>query len=472
MSKPETRQPQQLSLNRTMVLVVATLGGFLVTFMTSAINIALPLIEEEFHVSAVKLSWISLSYMLVGAATLLPAGRMADLFGRMRLFIWGMIVFTVISFASAFAPSVGVLLVLRAVHGLALAMGGATSTALVILAYPPESRGRALGLNVAGIYLGLTLGPVLGGLVIHNLGWRSLFLVVGTLGLVNLGLPLWKLQHLDWREPRRAHFDVLGSVVYAVSLTAILLGFSLLPDIPGWILIVAGIAGLAGFLWWEIRAADPLLHVELLRRSRVFACANAAAFINCSATSAMVFLMSLYLQYNRGLNPQTAGFVLVCGTFVQAAFSPVAGRLADRVKARYVASAGMAICVLGLLALSFVDITTPYWYIITMLCLVGLGFAFFVSPNAHTVMGSVERQWVGVASATLATMRQAGMSMSMGVATLVLALEVGRQAIQPADHPQVLSSVRVSFLIFAGLCLLGLGASLVGPRRLGEVPDR
>ena len=472
MDEPKTHHPQQLSPNRTMVLVVATSGGFLVTFMMSAVNIALPLIEAEFHVSAVTLSWISLSYILVAGATLLPAGRIADLYGRVRLFIWGMIVFTVISFASAFAPSVGILLALRSVHGLGLAIGAATSIALVVLAYPPESRGRALGLNVAGVYLGLTLGPVLGGLIIHNLGWRSLFLVVGALGLVNVGLPLWKLRHIDWREPKNARFDVLGSVVYAASLTAVLLGFSLLPDIPGAIVIAAGIAGLMGFLWWETRAADPLLNVDLLRRNRVFAFSNAAAFINYSATFAMVFLMSLYLQYNRGLNPQTAGFVLVTGTFVQAVFSPVAGRLADRVEARYVASAGMAVCVLGLFALSFVGTTTPYWYIITMLCVLGLGFAFFSSPITHAVMSSVDRQWVGVASATLATMRLAGISMSLGIATLVLAIEVGRQAIQPSDYPQLLSSVRLSFLIFTALCVCGLAASLVGPRHRDDGPSR
>ncbi len=465
MNGPETHQTQDLGSSRTMVLAVATMGGFLVTFMTSAINIALPLIGAEFHMSAVTLSWISLSYILVAGATLLPLGRIADLYGRMRFFVYGMIIFTVFSFASAFAPTAGVLLALRAVHGLSLALAMVTATALVILAYPQESRGRALGLNVAGIYLGLTLGPVLGGLIIHNLGWRSLFIVVGALGLVNLALPLWKLRGIEWREPKSARFDFLGSVICAVSLTAVLLGFSLLPDIPGVILVAAGIAGLAVFLWWETHAADPLLHVDLLRRSRVFAFSNAAALINYSATFAMVFLMSLYLQYNRGLNPQTAGFVLVTGTFVQAAFSPLAGRLADRFQARYVASVGMALCVLGLFGLSFVGTTTPYSYIIVMLCVLGLGFAFFSSPITHAVMGSVEKRQVGIASATLAMMRIVGQNMSMGVATLVLAVEVGRQAIQPADYPRVLSSVRVSLLIFTVLCLVGVGSSLVGPRR-------
>ena len=223
-------------------------------------------------------------------------------------------------------------------------------------------------------------------------------------------------------------------------------------------------AGLSTFLWWETRAADPVLNVDLLRRNRVFAFSNAAAFINYAATFAMTFLMSLYLQYTRGLDPQTAGFVLVAGTFVQAAFSPVAGRLADRVQARLVASAGMALCVVGLLAFVFLGNETPYWYIITMLCVLGLGFAFFSSPITHTIMGSVEKRYLGVASATLGTMRLSGQSISMGLATLVLAIVVGRHVIGPGDYPHLLTSVRISFAIFTVLCALGVAASLVGPR--------
>lgn len=462
---PQSQQPQQLAPNRAMVLAVITFAGFLITFMTSAINVALPLIQEEFNISAVTLSWVSLSYILVAGATLLPLGRASDLYGRMRFFILGMIIFTVFSFASAFAWSASVLIVLRAIHGLGLALGAVVATALVILAYPLESRGRAVGLNVAGVYLGLTAGPVLGGLIIHNLGWRGLFLVVGGLSLLNLGLALWKLRDVDWQEPRQGRFDIEGSVIFAMALPALLAGFSFLPGVVGIVLVAVGIVGLAGFLWWEVRAADPLLDVALLRRNRVFAFSNAAALINYAATFAMVFLMSLYLQYNRGLNAQTAGFVLVAGTFVQAIFSPLAGRLVDRVNARWVASTGMAVCVFGLFALAFVGATTPYWFIIAMLCVLGLGFAFFSVPITHTVMCSVEKPRVGMASATLAMVRLVGQNLSMGIATLVLAIEVGRRAIQPGDYPQLLSSVRISFLIFAVLCIVGVGATIVGPRR-------
>jgi MFS family permease len=426
------------------------------------------LIGEEFEVSAVLLSWLSLSMILVSGAVLLPVGRLADLYGRVRFFIVGMALFTLSCFASAVAPNEWVLLVLRMVSGVSLAIGAATSSALVILAFPVESRGKALGLNIGGIYLGLTVGPVLGGLIIHNLGWRSLFLVAGAGGLVVVVLQLWKLRHLEWRERKTARFDVLGSVLYAVGLTTVLVGFSLLPGAAGVVLAVVGIGVLAGFLRWEARAADPLLPVDLLRHNRVFAFSNAAILINYAATSAMVFLMSLYLQYNRGLDPQAAGFVLVAGTFVQTVFSPIAGRMSDRISARYVASAGMAVCVLGLFALVFLGESTPYWYIIAALCVLGLGFAFFSTPVTHAVMNSVHKSRVGMASASVAAVRQAGMNMSMGIATMLIALLVGHEAIEPENYPDLLTAIRLTFLIFTVLCVFGVAASLVGPRRQDE----
>lgn len=459
-----TGRPRDLGYRRGLILLVTTLGGFLVTFMSSAINIALPLIEGEFHTSAVMLGWISLAYTLVAGAFLLPSGRLADVYGVMRVFLWGTGIFAVVSFASAFAPSAGILVVLRAIHGISLGIGWATGTALVIHAYPQESRGRALGINVAGIYLGLTLGPVLGGLIIHNLGWRSLFLVVGALGLVNFMATFWKLRTFDLRYDKVGRFDIAGSVVYAVGLTALLLGLSLLPDAMGVILIGVAVVGLVGFVWWETRAADPILRIDLFRRNRVYAFANAAAFINYAATFAMVFLLSLYLQYNRGLNAQTAGFVLVAGTFVQSVFSPMAGRLADRFQARYVASTGAGVCVLGLLGLCFLGAATSYWYIILVTCVLGLGFAFFAVPNTHTVMGSVDKRQLGTASAVLGMMRLTGQNFSMGLATLLLATQVGRQAIEPSDYPRVLTSVQISFVIFTVLCAIGMACSLVGPR--------
>jgi MFS family permease len=312
---------------------------------------------------------------------------------------------------------------------------------------------------------------VLGGVITENLGWRELFVIVGALSVVNLLVPLRKLRGVEWREPKTASFDIRGSVVWACALSALLIGFSYLPGPVGYGLVAVGVVGLAGFVWLEGRAADPILNVDLLRRNRVFAFANAASFINYAATTAMAFLISLYLLYNRGLSAQTAGFVLVSGPFVQAAVSPLAGRLADRVEARFVASVGMALCAVGLFVFAFLEETTPYWQVITVLCVLGLGFGLFSSPIIHAIMGSVERRYVGVAAATSATMRVSGQSFSMGIATLVLAVVVGRREIGPENHVHLLSSIRTTFLIFAVLCTVGVLLSLAGSgRRRPERP--
>jgi len=447
------------------VLLVVATAEFLTTFMVSAVNIALPAIDREWGVSAVTLSWISLAYILTIAALLMPSGKLADLIGRKRFFLAGMVVFTVLAFAGAVAPSAPVLIVLRLLNGVGTAMLYACTTAIIALAFPPEVRGRAMGVQVAGVYLGLTLGPLLGGIIIDQLGWRYVFVITGVLAAVNTALSWWGMRGIEWREAKRAPFDIAGSLAWAAALTVFLIGLSLLPDALGWLLAVAGVGGVALFLWRETRAPDPILNLDLFRKNRVFAYSNAAIFTSYAATYAMTFLMSLYLQYNKGLMAQTAGLVLVTGTVVQTIFAPFAGRLADRVQARFVAAAGMAVCVLGLGGLVFLGGGTAYWYIIASLCVLGLGFAFFSSPIMHAIMGSVERRYAGVASATIATMRMTGQNVSMGLATLLLSVFVGRHSIGVADYPDLLTSIRVTFAILAVLCLLGVGAALVGPRR-------
>ena len=461
------------SVDRTtqrIILAVTAMSGFIAAFMASSVNITLPLIEADFHVSAVTLGWIPTAYILATGALLMPVGRIADLQGRTRVYLVGLVVFTVAGFASAVAPSAAVLIAMRAFQGLAAAILFSTHTAIVTLSHPPETRGRALGVLVGCVYLGMTVGPVLGGIIARNAGWRILFVVVGALGLINCILPFWKLRAIDWREPKLARFDVAGSVAWAIALSVLILGFSYLPGTTGVVLIAAGVVALALFFWQEKRAGDPILNVDLLVRNKVFAFSNLASLINYSATAAMTFLMSLYLQYNRALDPQEAGLVLVPGLFVQAVFSVAAGRLADRIPARVLSSVGMGMTALGLTALAFLQASTGWPYIFAALCVLGLGFALFVTPITHTVMGSVEKRHVGTASAILATMRVTGQSLSMGLATLVLALVVGRHEIEPADYPNFLTSTRITFAIFAVLCVLGIGATLVRSKgRAGEM---
>ena len=218
------------------------------------------------------------------------------------------------------------------------------------------------------------------------------------------------------------------------------------------------------FVRWESRTRQPLLNMDLFRHNRVFALSNLAALINYSATAAVGFLLSLYLQYIKALSPQQAGLVLIAQPIVQAAFSPLAGRLSDRMESRVVSSAGMGLTTVGLALLIFLTADTPFWYILMSLILLGFGFALFSSPNTNAVMGAVDRKLLGVASATVGTMRTIGMMLSLGVASLIFALVIGRVQITPEYYAAFLVSVKLAFTIFTAACFGGIFASLARGR--------
>ncbi len=445
------------------VLVIATLTAFLTPFMASSINIALPAIERDFRVDAVLLAWIATSFLLPAAVLLLPFGRLADIHGRKKIFGWGIFSYTTASILCGLSPSIASLIAFRVLQGAAGAMIFATGVAMLTSVFPAGERGKVLGLNVAAVYLGLSLGPPLGGLLTQSLGWRSLFLLNVPLGGIILALVLWSLK-ADWAEARGEKFDLAGTLLYSLSLSIIMYGVPLLTSRTGSWLVLLGLLGLAAFFRWEQRVAHPILDVNLLRGNAVFTFSNLAALINYSATFAVTFLLSLYLQYTKGLGPRDAGLILVSQPLVMAAFSPVAGRLSDRIEPRTVASLGMTFTVLGLVLLAFLSEGTTLGFIIATLVILGFGFALFSSPNTNAVMSSVDRRFYGVASGTLGTMRLTGQMFSMAIAMLIFALNLGRVPIAAANPASFLYSLKVAFTIFAILCFCGIFASLARGR--------
>jgi len=447
------------AVNKRTVLVVAALSPFLATFMASSINIALPSIGREFQMNAVLLGWVAMAYILASATCLLPFGRLADIYGRKRILTCGIFIFTIASAILTFVPSAPVLIALRAVQGIGGAMIFTTAIAMLTSVFPVGERGKALGINAAATYLGLSLGPVLGGLLTQHFGWRSIFLVTGLLGATIIGLILGKLKG-EWAEARGEKFDLTGSVIYGFALTGIIYGFSLLPAMLGIGLIIMGASGIFAFVKRELGAESPLLNINLFRKNRVFAFSNLALLLNYSAAFAVTFLLSLYLQYIKGFSPQSAGLILVAMPAVQASFSPIAGRLSDRIEPRILASVGMGLIAVGLSLFISLNENTGLGSIIASLILIGLGFGFFTSPNTNAIMSSVKQRFYGVASATLATMRQIGMSFSMGIAMLLFAIYIGRVEITPEHYPLFLSSTKIAFIIFTALCSAGIFASL------------
>jgi EmrB/QacA subfamily drug resistance transporter len=451
------------STSKGAVLLVTTMASFVFPFMASAVNIALPSLGKELSLDAVTLGWIATAYLLSSAALLVPFGRIADIYGRKRIFACGIGIFTFSSLLSGLANSATMLIAWQVLQGIGGAMLAGTAVALLTTVFPANERGKVLGTIVAAAYLGLSLGPVLGGVLTQHLGWRSIFLIGALLGLLVLGVVLWKLKG-EWTGAKGERFDFAGSVIYVLGLVALVYGFTLLPAMSGAGLIIGGTIGLLAFTRWETRTRSPVLDISLFINSKAFTFSNLAALINYSATFAVTFLISLYLQYMKGFNPQNAGLILVAMPAVQAIFSPLTGRLSDRIEPRLIASAGMVLNTVGLILFIFLNEETSLKLIIGNLVLIGFGFALFVSPNTNAVMSSAPKTAYGVASAMLATMRQVGMVLSMGVAMLMFALYVGRVQITPEYYSLFQQSMKTSFIIFAILCFGGIFASLARGR--------
>lgn len=440
-------------------LVVASLVSFLIPFMGSSINVALPAIGKEFAMNAISLNWVASAYLLTAAVALVPCGRIADIYGRRMVFLRGMYLYTAGSLLCAIAMSGWALICFRVVQALGGAMVFGTSVAILTTVFPPNERGKALGINVAAVYLGLSGGPFCGGLLTYHGGWRVVFLA--NLPLCGLVIVVtWLRLKIDWEKLVETRFDIIGCLIYGVSLSVIMYGLSLIPTLHGLALLAAGFVFFWGFVRWELKVPAPLLEIRLFSGNSYFALSNLATFINYSATFAVGFLLSLYLQYVKGLTAQQTGMLLVCQPLVQALFSPLAGRMSDQLEPRLLASAGMGFACVSLFLLAFIEAGSNLATVIVPMILLGLGIALFSSPNVNAVMSCVDKDSYGVASAVSGTMRLVGMTFSMGVVMAVFAVHIGRAPIGPATCALFLSSARTAFMIFSCLCLVGVFVSL------------
>lgn len=442
------------------VLTIAILSSFLGPFLISSVNIALPAIEKEFSLNAVALSWIVTSYLLSSAIFLLPVGRLADLTGEVRLFKSGMIIFTLATFMCALAPTGMMLIIMRVFQGLGAAMTMTTNAPLLISAFPPAERGKVLGYNVAAVYLGLALGPFVGGILTQHWGWRFIFFFSTFLGIIGIIITMFQLKKVEVAKSA-GKFDITGALIYAAALTLIVYNTSHLKDQFGYILLLAGILLLLLFVYQCSKSAHPLFDTALFTKNKLFAYSNLAALINYSTTASIIFLMSLFLQKVKGLTPQETGAILIAQPVVMALLSPYAGKLSDRIEPRLLASTGMLLNAIGLLLLGFVGQGTSQLIIIGMLLFMGFGFALFSSPNMNTIMSSVEKRQLGTASGTASTMRIIGQMVSMTFVMLMFSSRFNGAQIAQVSNELFIGTTQFIYLFFAGLSLAGVYFSFV-----------
>lgn len=441
------------------VLFIATLTSFLIYFNGSAVTVALPAIDAEFKTNLMMLNWIVTAFLLSSAAFLLPMGRIGDIYGRKKIYTLGILIYVGASVLAIYSKSVNTLILSRVLQGIGGAMNLSTVAAILVSVYTPEERGKVIGINAAAVYTGLSAGPFLGGILTHTFGWRSIFYINVFMGLITIPLILIKVR-TDWRDAIRQKIDITGSAICAIGLSSLLFGLSKLPELLGIGFTILGCLSLAFFIRWEVQITNPILNISLFLKNRMFAFSNLSALINYSAIFAVTFFLSLYLQMIKRLKPYEAGLILVAQPVIQAILSPLTGKLSDKIQSWFLASIGMAICAAGLVPLINLTKETPIINILYYLLILGFGFAIFSSPNTNAVMSSVDKEYLGVASATIATMRIVGQVISMAIALLLFSFIIGKVQVTPRNTEKFLKVMHYGFIIFASLCTFGVFTSL------------
>jgi len=429
--------------------------------MGSSLNLALPELAQAFHLDAKKLGWVNSAFLIATAIFQVPFAKIADLVGRKKVFLFGVALFGISSIACAFAWNFASLIMFRAFAGLGSAMIFGTNLAILSSTYEAGERGKAMGFLTSVVYLALAVGPFLGGISTHYLGWKSVFCIPGAI-LIAQAISVPFFIRREWKEYSSKHFDKRGSFIYGLAVFCFIFGFSEFPNMFAFIFVLAGILLFVFFYNYEKHREEPVFHVRLFGSNKVFTLASLTALFSYMATAAAYFMLSLYLQFVRGFDARHAGFVLISSAVVQSIAALFAGRLADKFEPSKIAMLGMSFCSLGLFGFVFAGTDTSIFIIVAMLLLMGLGAGLFASPNTKVIMGSVERKLISQASATVGTMRLAGQAFSMGIAMMSISLFMGESLITPEKFSAFMQSWKLTFVICATLCLVGVYTSRAG----------
>ena len=440
-------------------LVVAAGTAFATAFSGSALNLAIPTMGDYFHMGAASVGWITTAYMLVIAAMAVPFGKIADNTSRRNTLIIGVGVFGVFSLLGIWAWSAASILFIRGVQGVGAAMIFASNMPIAINAFPGKERGRAIGICTSGAYVGLALGPALGGFLNTLFGWKAIFLFGAVIAFIFLGLTLTLKK--DRQEKAGPGFDLGGNIVYMLMIACVIYGFTALNSIRfGWVLLICGILLGVLFVRVELKSNNPVIDVRIFAEDRVFTLSNITALFNYSATFALGYLVSIYLQVGHGLTSQAAGLIMIAQPLLMAVLSPQTGKWSDRVPAYKLASGGMGVCSLALLFFAFAQASTPLWAVCAALAVAGVGIALFSSPNTNVIMSCVPPSKFAVANSIVSTMRTTGQTMGMAIITIVVSATVGNTSLYEVPQAALLHTMHIGFFIFTGLCILGIFMSL------------
>jgi EmrB/QacA subfamily drug resistance transporter len=444
------------------VFLAVGIGTFMSALDGSVVNTILPVIRTYFSSGVSAVEWIVVVYLLVVSSLLLTFGRLGDLHGHKRFYVSGFLIFIASSAVCGLAVSVEMLVIARGVQALGAAMLFANSPAILTKSFPPQQRGQALGMQATMTYLGLTVGPSLGGWLTQAFSWRAVFYINVPVGLAAFGL---SVAFIEGKMPGEAasseRFDLVGALLFSAGLICLLLGLNEGQN-WGWLspatlaCLLAAVLFLAVFIWVESRMKYPMLDLSLFRE-RLFSASTASAVLNYICLYSVIFLMPFYLIQGRGLDPAQAGLLLTAQPIVMAIAAPLSGSLSDRIGSRLLATLGMAILTVGLFLLSRLGADSSNITILLSLAVTGLGTGIFISPNTSALMGSAPRQRQGIASGILATARNVGMVLGVGLAGAIFASFGGAQG----GNSSLFKAIQIGLTVGAGIAAVGVVVSLV-----------
>ena len=446
--------------SKNLLLLICTVLSFFTVFAVNAVSIVIPTIAAEFHMSNIVQNWVTIIFLLVVTVLSVPAGQISGKFGLKKVTILSNVLFIIISIINVCVTSQEQFLLCRLILGISLAFINVTSMAMIVNVFPPNERGKALGINITGVYIGLSLSPVIGGILNYNLGWRSVVLFGVPFLFVILALLLTKIDE-EWNSFENIPLDIKGSLTYGIGIVLFMYGFTILNTQLGIVLTVLGVIVLVIFALIELRQSNPVFDIRFFKNHK-FLSANFASLSAYLATYAVTTILNYHLQYINGFDSQTAGIILLVAPLCQVVMAPIAGRWSDKFVPQIIAALGMALGTVSMFLFSSLSANTSMVFLIVSMIIYGIGFGLFSPPNTNVIMGSVPPKDTSVASAAVATMRTVGQAMSMGILTLIFAFVMGNVPIVEKYYPLLIQSCQLTCIICVVLCILSVFASLVG----------
>jgi EmrB/QacA subfamily drug resistance transporter len=439
-------------------------GLFMIMLDNTIVNVALPAIEHSLHMSISSLEWIVTAYALTFAALLITGGKLGDMFGRRKMFIVGLVVFTLASLACGLAPNAGFLIGARAVQGIGAALMNPATLSIITATFPPKERGQAIGIWAGVSALALAIGPLLGGLIVDNINWHWIFYVNVPVGVVGIVVSYFFIKESRDTSHEQS-IDLPGLVTSGASLLA--LSYALIegnnhgwtsPEILG---LFAGAAVLlAAFILLEMRQRLPMLDLSLFKIGS-FVGANLVAMLVSLGMFGVFFYISLYVQNILGYSPTKAGAIFLPMTILIILVAPIAGKLSDRIGSRWLMGAGMGILGVSLLLYQRIGLHTGFWSLLPQLLLGGLGMALTMSPMTSAAMGSVPIDKAGVGSGVLNSFRQMGGSLGIALmGAILLSYEHPTASAQVASQ-QFVDGLHAALLVSAVIAFAAAAVAIV-----------